>query len=54
MEIIGDYQVIIKIEKWKLRKLEQQIKQLKKQNDNLKSLLISKLPPHLNAIIECL
>ena len=27
---------------------------LKKQNDNLKSLLISKLPPYLNAIIESL
>ena len=35
-------------------KLYIEIEQLKKQNDNLKSLLISKLPTYLNAIIECL
>ena len=60
---IGDYKVIIKAEKF--AKIEQQIEQLKKendnfkslikqlkqQNDNLKSLLISKIPPYLNAII---
>ena len=35
-------------------KLHFEINKLKKQNDNLKSLLISKLPPYLNAIIESL
>ena len=54
VETIGDYEVIIKVEEWKLRKLEKQIKQLKKENEKLKSLLISKLLPYLNAIIECL
>ena len=35
-------------------KLHFEMNKLKKQNDNLKSLLISKLPPYLNAIIESL
>ena len=35
-------------------KLHFEINNLKKQNDNLKSLLISKIPPYLNAIIEYL
>ena len=35
-------------------KLHFEMIKLKKQNDNLKSLLISKLPPYLNAIIESL
>ena len=35
-------------------KLYIEIEQLKKQNDNLKSLLISKFPNYLNAIIEYL
>ena len=35
-------------------KLHFEINKLKKQNDNLKSLLISKLPAYLNAIIESL
>ena len=35
-------------------KLHFEMIKLKKQNDNLKSLLISKLPLYLNAIIECL
>ena len=35
-------------------KLHFEMNNLKKQNDNLKSLLISKLPPYLNAIIESL
>ena len=35
-------------------KLHFEMNNLKKQNDNLKSLLISKLPPYLNAIIEYL
>ena len=35
-------------------KLHFEMNKLKKQNDNLKSLLISKLPPYLNAIIEYL
>ena len=35
-------------------KLHFEMIKLKKQNDNLKSLLISKLPPYLNAIFESL
>ena len=35
-------------------KLHFEMNNLKKQNDNLKSLLISKLPSYLNAIIESL
>ena len=35
-------------------KLDIEIEQLKKQNDNLKALLLCKLPPYLNAIIEYL
>ena len=35
-------------------KLHFENEQLKKQNNNLKSLLISKLPPFLNAIIDYL
>ena len=35
-------------------KLHFEMIKLKKQNENLKSLLISKLPPYLNAIIESL
>ena len=35
-------------------KLHFEMNNLKKQNDNLKSLLISKLAPYLNAIIESL
>ena len=35
-------------------KLHFEMNNLKKQNDNLKSLLLCKLPPYLNAIIECL
>ena len=35
-------------------KLHFEINNLKKQNDNLKSLLLCKSPPYLNAIIEYL
>ena len=35
-------------------KLHFEINKLKKQNDNLKSLLLCKLPPYLNAIIDYL
>ena len=31
-----------------------EIEQQKKRIDNLKSILISNLPPYLNAIVECL
>ena len=35
-------------------KLHFEMNKLKKQNDNLKSLLVSKLAPYLNAILESL
>ena len=35
-------------------KLHFEMNNLKKQNDNLKSLLLCKFPNYLNAIIECL
>ena len=35
-------------------KVHSEINKLKKQNDNLKSLLLCKLPPYLSTIIECL
>ena len=63
METIGDYElqaVFKKIERdfeeqnELINELKQQIEQLKKRNYNLKSLLLCKLPPYLNAIIECL
>ena len=63
METIGDYElqaVFKKIERdfeeqnELINELKKQIEQLKKRNYNLKSLLLCKLPPYLNAIIECL
>ena len=35
-------------------KLHFEMHKLKKENDNLKSLLISKFPGYLSAVIECL
>ena len=54
MEIVGDYEIILNPTQLKIQELEEQIEQLKKQNDNLKSLLISRFQPYLNAILECL
>ena len=63
VETIGDYEQYTAIYKIKrefeeknelINELKKQIEQLKKRNYNLKSLLLCKLPPYLNAIIECL
>ena len=62
VETIGDYEVLISVERFEeykeqkqlISELKLQIEQLKKRNYNLKSLLLCKLPPYLNAIIDCL
>ena len=62
METIGDYKVLISVERFEkyeeqkqlIEELKLQIKHFQKRNYNLKSLLLSKLPSYLNAIVESL
>ena len=62
METIDDYMHLVSIDKMLefkaqeqlIEELKLQIKHLQKSNYTLKSLLLSKLPSYLNAIIESL
>ena len=62
METIDDYMHLVSIDKMLefeaqeqfIAELKLQIKHLQKRNYTLKSLLLSKLPSYLNAIIESL
>ena len=64
VETIGYYEILYKISSERLQEFEAQgqlieelklqIKHLQKSNYTLKSLLLSKLPSYLNAIIESL
>ena len=62
METIDDYMHLVSIDKMLefkaqeqlIEELKLQIKHLQKRNYTLKSLLLSKLPSYLNAIIESL
>ena len=64
VEHIGDYEILYKISSGRLQEFEAQeqlieelklqIKHLQHSNYTLKSLLLSKLPSYLNAIIESL
>ena len=62
METIDDYMHLVSIDKMLefeaqeqlIEELKLQIKHLQKSNYTLKSLLLSKLPSYLNAIVESL